>query len=139
MKISLIRLSGLFLPFLALITISNCSKTPSESAPAVVKENNERIIIVDRTGKEWDVTHAVKRYGMKAENFQFGLGPFSITPLDHPPLISPGDPGYPGSRENFLVIGVRLNNDIRAYPIGTMLCFEVANETIGQQEVAVAY
>ncbi len=139
MKIPLIRFFRLFFPFLALLAISGCGKTPSDSAPAMVKENNERIFIVDRTGKEWDVTHAVKKYGMKAEDFQFGLGPFSITPLDHPPMISPGDPGYPGSRENFLVIGVRLNNDIRAYPIGTMLCFEVANETIGQQEVAVAY
>ncbi|RMG28237.1 MAG: DUF3179 domain-containing protein [Methanobacteriota archaeon] len=139
MKKSLSRLGVFVFTFLALMIVINCSKTPSDTTPPVVKEDNERIFIVDRTGKEWDVTHAVKKYGMKAEDFQFGLGPFSITPLDHPSMISPGDPGYPGSQEDFLVIGVRLNNDVRAYPLRTMLCFEVANETIGQQEVAVAY
>ena len=63
------------------------------------------MLIVDDTGKEWDVTHAEENYGLKAENFQFGLGPFAITPIQDPQFVFEGEPGFPGPDETFLVIG----------------------------------
>ena len=38
--------------------------------------------ITDRTGKTWDVTHAFEEYSFNPQSFQYGLGPFAITPLN---------------------------------------------------------
>lgn len=106
---------------------------------ANVQLSGESILIVDRTGKKWDVTHAVKTYGFVAEEFQFGLGPNAITPILNPQMLSPGDPGYPADFESFLVIGTELNGDIRAYPISVMTRHEIADERFDSTYVAVAY
>jgi len=44
-------------------------------------ESPDPVILVDRTGKEWDVTTAVHKYGFKLEHFEYGLGPFAIRPI----------------------------------------------------------
>lgn len=62
-------------------------------------QNSEKIFITDRTGKQWDITRAQIKYGMRAENFQHGLGPYTILPINNPQMILPTEPGYP-SREN---------------------------------------
>jgi hypothetical protein len=69
------------------------------------KVPGHRIILVDRTGKEWDITHAVKRYGMEPKRFNFGLEPFAIQPLLNPVMLDPGVPGHPPDDEMFPVIG----------------------------------
>lgn len=97
------------------------------------------IILVDRTGKEWDITHAVMRYGFEENNFRYGLGPRAMLPIQDPAFISHGAPGYPASGETFSVIGVNLNSDIRAYPLYTLYHHEVANDRFGDQYVAVTF
>ncbi|RMD93530.1 MAG: DUF3179 domain-containing protein [Calditrichaeota bacterium] len=104
-----------------------------------ITEEGEKIFIVDRTGKKWDVTHAVQTYGFEADKFQFGLGPFAIKPILDPKMKGPGDPGYPDDRETFLVLGTSLAGDARAYPISVMSWHEVADEVFGEKHVAVAY
>jgi hypothetical protein len=96
-------------------------------------------IIEDRTGKRWDVTHAENKYGLKAERFQFGLGPNAIPPILNPEFLSPGEVGYPASDQTFLVIGTALNNDPRAYAISDLIRHEVAEELFDSTYVAVAY
>ncbi|UCG51219.1 MAG: hypothetical protein JSW58_13635, partial [Candidatus Latescibacterota bacterium] len=70
-----------------------------------VKEKGEKIFIVDHTGKKWDVTHAVEKYGFDPTQFEFGLGPNAIPPIIDPGMLSPGDPNYPDEGGTFVVIG----------------------------------
>jgi hypothetical protein len=119
---------------------AGCSEGPnSGNGPAEVIKENDRIFIEDRTGKRWDVTHAENKYGLKAERFQFGLGPNAIPPILNPEFLSPGEVGYPASDQTFLVIGTALNNDPRAYSISDLTRHEVADEQFGSTHVAVAY
>jgi hypothetical protein len=117
-----------------------CSEDPNNAnvSANVIKEDN-KIFIVDRTGKRWDVTHAENHYGLKAERFQFGLGPNAIPPILNPEFLSPGEVGYPASDQTFLVIGTALNNDPRAYAISDLIRHEVAEELFDSTYVAVAY
>jgi hypothetical protein len=119
----------------AVVIVSGCSFSE-------VKESTvtpETVVLVDRTGKEWDVSTAVWKYGFEIERFEFGLGPFAITPLVEPTMLSPGDMGYPADDGTFLVIGASINGDIRAYGKFDIVQNEVVDEYIGGVPVAVAY
>jgi hypothetical protein len=128
---------------LGLILLTNCSNSSRgpDLARVEVDEGgeDEKIYIVDRTGKKWDVTHAKERYGMEPGKFQFGLGPNAIRPILNAKMLSPGDKGYPDSGKEFLVLGTTLNGSTRAYPITIMSSFEIADEQFGDAHVAVAY
>ncbi len=125
------------------IMIGACSSGPSSSdanlAPSAIIEENKRILIVDETGKEWDVTHAKEKYGMEPSKFQFGLGPNAIRPILNPELLSPGDANYPDNHDDFLVLGTSLNGETRAYAIDKLIDHEIADEHFGDLHVAVAY
>ena len=101
--------------------------------------NNQKIWIVDRTGKRWDITHAVDRYEFVPENFQFGLGPYAIEPVNDPKMLTPEDDGYPDPGDDQLVIGVKLNGHVRAYPLRYLVDYEVVNERFEDSLVAVTY
>lgn len=111
---------------------------PVDESAEVVKRGDQ-ILIRDRTGKDWDVTHAVQEYGFIASRFQFGLGPYAITPILEPEMLSPGQNGYLPDSDNRLVIGTSINDDTRAYPLSVLSSHEVADEIIGGVHVAVAY
>ena len=104
-----------------------------------VLREGDRVFIVDRTEKRWEVTHAEKVYGFKPEEFQFGLGPNAIKPVLNPEMLCAGDAGYPLADETPLVMGVDFMGYQRAYPIDVMSRYEVANEIFGAAHVAVAY
>ena len=89
-------------------------------------------------GKRWEVGHA-RKYGLDPTQYQFGLGPYAIAPLNHPTFLFPGEPGFPGPSD-MMVLGVDMNETIRAYPTWTRLVeFEVINENLGGGPVAVAF
>jgi hypothetical protein len=111
----------------------------NSSPPPAIIEESEKIFIVDGTGKEWDITHAVNEYGFRPELFDFGLGPFAIRPIQDPKMLSPGDVGYPSSDLSTAVIGVTLNGETRAYPLDVLRRHEIANEQFGINYVSVAY
>lgn len=123
-------------------TEENLDDTPDETDEDS-GEAGDRIEIVDRTGKKWDITHAVNKYGFEPDKFQFGLGPDAIKPILDPQMLCPGDPGYPKERserdELFLVLGASINGHTRAYPLKVMSRHEVADEKFGDSYVAVAY
>lgn len=123
----------------AIILVSGCGIGEPVNDLAEVIQKGDRILIKDRTGKEWDVTHAVEKYGFVASRFQFGLGPYAITPIVEPDMLEPGSNGYPTDSDNRLVIGTTINNDTRAYPLSALTSHEVADEIIGNVYVAVAY
>ena len=114
------------------------TSTPPSSVDRGQGEEGE-VFITDYTGKEWDVTHAVRKYGMEPFLFENGLGPFAIEPITNASMLSPGDLNYPLDSQGILVIGTSLNGFTRAYPIEILSRFEVANEQFGEAHVAVAY
>ncbi len=99
----------------------------------------EPIFIVDRKGKEWDITHAVNVYGFLAQNFQFGVGIGAIPPILTPEFCQSGDPDFPAPDQTFLVLGFALHGECRAYPLSIMRRFEVADDVFGSSFVTVAY
>jgi len=135
--------------------VINCQETTTltDIEPAIVftvidttkddqnsdSSQNKTIWIVDKTGKKWDITHAVDRYEFIPENFQFGLGPFAIQPINDPIMLSPNDVGYPDPGDDQLVIGFSLNGLVRAYPLKYLAEHEVVNEQFGNNYVAVTY
>lgn len=145
------RLILLFLTAILILGMAACSQKSTtevlETTPPPDPGNpppgdpppTGRITIRDRTGKVWDITHAVQKYNMTADGFQFGLGPNAIQPINNPRFFAPGDAGYPDPNSTFLIIGIRLNGDARAYPISVMDVHEVANDVIGGLPVAVGY
>lgn len=104
-----------------------------------VQTDTTEIFIVDATGKKWEIGHAVRQYGFEPVKFQFGLGPNAIPPILDPQMIWPGQPGYPDDGSTFLVLGISLEEDARAYSIQRLSSSEVADEKFGDVHVAVAY
>ncbi len=127
-----------FILFLAVYQGCTTSSTSPES-PQEVERVADKIFITDLAGQSWDVTHAVKTYNFIARDFQYGLGKHAIPPLIFPDFLLPGSPNYPRDDDDFLVLGVSLNGEARAYPLFEMSFHEVSNETFGETHVAPAY
>ena len=100
------------------------------------------VVITDRHGERFDITHAVDKYGMVPSGFEFGIGKNTIPPINHPEMIRSHEPDYPsvGSRQSKeLIIGASFEGDARGYSIRQIVRHEIVNETIGYTEAAVAY
>jgi hypothetical protein len=100
------------------------------------------VVIVDRVGRKWDITHAVKVYNMNPDHFNFGIGLGAIPSVDNPKIVDKNSSGYPKSTSNFPVFGVNHNGEQRAYGIADLSRHEVFNEKYpgtSKQHVAVAY
>ena len=120
-----------------ILLVAVCGKAPSDAFNIV--DENGNIFITDRTGKKWDITHAVDNYDLQPENFRHGLGPNAIRPINNPQMISPGESGYPGDGSTESVIGIEINGDARAYSVSVLASSEVANDVVGGIPVAVNY
>ncbi len=116
-----------------------CTTAPEGVAEPNVEEENDRFIIVDRTGKRWDVSHAFQKYQMNPSEFQFGVGPNAIRPILNPRHLEPGQSGYPADHSTFLILGTTLEEETRSYSIDKLTFHEVADEKFGEVHVAVAY
>ena len=105
-------------------------------------KNGDRAIITDRTGREWDVTHARDVYGMSTQFFNYGLGIGAIPSVDNPTVLQEGDLGYPDSNSPRPVFGVSHNGEQRAYSVRALKLHEVFNDIYpgeSNQYLAVAY
>ena len=122
-----------------IILIYSCSSLDPEENNAAIVQEDDKIYIVDRTNKKWDITQAVNEYNFNPNAFQFGLGPYAIRPINNPEMLSPGDAGYPSSNNANLVIGTTLNHDTRAYPLDVLSRHEIVNEKFGNRNFAVGY
>jgi len=123
---------------IALITASAGSVSCGEER-TVIRSTGGKVIITDITGKEWDITHAVENYGMEAENWNYGIGPFAITPINLPGMYLPGDPGYPDASSTQRVLGTTAGGEARAYPISALASHEVVNDEVDGLPYAVIY
>jgi hypothetical protein len=102
-------------------------------------DSSGRITITDRTGKVWDVTHAVNEYEFEASAFQFGIGPNAIPPVFDPLLVASGEAGFPASSDGFFVLGANIDGDERAYGISPLSRHEIINEVFGEAHLTVGY
>jgi len=128
-----------FLLVSALVLTIGCSFNEVEVEDDTTNGDLETVLLVDHTGKEWDITSAVHKYGFEVKFFEFGAGPFAIPPLIGGFLLRPRTPGYPAAGETFHVIGMSTDVDERAYSIDELAEYEVAEQFIGDAPVAVAY
>ncbi|UCH81809.1 MAG: DUF3179 domain-containing protein [Nitrospiraceae bacterium] len=105
-----------------------------EEAFSNVRHENGKTFIIDRTGDKWDITQA-ETLGFKPENFQYGIGKNTFTPLDDSRLTD-SSPDLPG---NMRVIGIEEGEDAKAYSVGKLSRHEIANSFLGDKPVAVGY
>ncbi len=138
MKILYIFIFCLFLLLLLGCEITTSSTTGDGTSPPVVFDG-DKIFITDRTGKQWDITHAVHEYNFDPVEFEHGLGPFAIKPIQNPKMLSPGDPGYPAPEVSSRVIGTTINGDSRAYLLDDLFGHEIANDRFVDTHVAVGF
>lgn len=110
--------------------------------PAPAKDESKRLGIVDAKGREWDVTHAQREYGMEPKYFNFGIGVGAIPSVDDPRVLEVGDPGYPADDDTMRVFEVNHNGEQRAYPVGELTRHEVFNDVCpgsSHRYLAVSY
>ncbi len=130
---------GLVLAILISTAVISCEVFEPDPPGAEVISEDGKIFIRDQTGKSWDITHAVEKYGFDPAVFQHGLGPNAIRPIQNPQMLRPGDPGYPGSGFEAVILGTTLSGDSRAYPLSVLIRHEIANEKFAETHVSVAY
>jgi hypothetical protein len=130
----------------AAVVFTACTSEPTSPQPIPVpapkSQPENPAIIIDRTGREWDVTHARDVYNMNPEYFNYGLGVGAIPSVDKPTVLEEGDPGYPSANSPIPVFGVNHNGEQRAYSISALTQHEVFNDIYpgdANQYVAVAY
>ena len=99
----------------------------------------EQIYITDQTGKKWNITHAIDKYGFEVSRFQFGLGPYAIQPINDPVFIERDENGYPSSSNTMQIIGTTIMGESRAYPLETLYRHEILNDAFGDVHVAVGF
>jgi hypothetical protein len=122
-----------------IVVFVSCTTEIPELEPPVVKIEEERILLVDDTGMEWDITHAVFEYRMNPELFQFGYGPNAIPPIINPKHIAPGERGYPFPDDRSIVIATTINGESRAYSIDLINSNEMVDDSFGDVHVAVGW
>jgi len=130
-----------FITVLVVIFAACTSEAPS-TPPTPETERENMAIITDRTGREWDVTHARDEYDMDSRYYNYGIGIGAIPSVDHTRVITEGEPGYPSPDDSRRVFGVNHNGEQRAYSVSELSRHEVFNDAYpgeSEQYVAVTY
>jgi hypothetical protein len=127
------------LDILALIDNVYISGAPTALNPSDFNPPDDTVIIVDNTGKPWDITYGIHYYDLDKFDYNFGQGPFSFLPIIDPDFLSPGDPGYPEPNLDFRVLGVTIDSDSRAYRLNDLIGHEVVDDRFDTVYVAPAY
>ena len=127
---------------LAAIMFTACTSDAPGPVSSPEIERGNPAIIKDRTGREWEVTHARDVYDMNPDFFNYGLGIGAIPSVDDPTVLEEGDSGYPDPGSRTKVFGVNHNGEQRAYSVSDLFRHEVFNDVFpgeSNQYLAVAY
>lgn len=117
---------------MVLLALGACGSDVSITERAI-----EPVVIIDQGGKHWDITQAVYRYGFEKAGFEYGFGADAIRPLVLPPMLSAGDSLFPPPDSAFVVMGVVLDGEARAYGEQSLFPFEVVNDVAATRALAV--
>ncbi|UCD94895.1 MAG: DUF3179 domain-containing protein, partial [Candidatus Zixiibacteriota bacterium] len=123
----------------ALINYLYVTHEPPEPCPPDIIPPGDPAILVDMTGKEWDISYGVHFYGVDPDNFNFGLGPYAFPPFLDPEFLSPGDTGYPDPNQVIGILGTTINEESRAYPLNELIGHEVVDDRFDSTYVAATY
>ncbi len=115
------------------------NRADRSAEPQISTQVPEPIIITDATGEDFDITNAVLKHHIGVAFWDFGLGRNAIKPVINPRMIGPGEPGYPDDQNIATVIGVRMEDDVRAYKIGDIPNKEVVDDVVNGVPLAVTY
>lgn len=122
---------------------AGCAAAPSpegsRTRDAVTGRRGAPVVITDRRGERWDISHAVERYGLSRYGFEFGIGRNAIPPINEPDMSKRGDRDHPSKSAAHEVIGFSTEGEVRSYPIRPLNRHEIVNESIGNVQAAVAY
>ncbi len=123
------------------LTVVACSDNTIEflGDSQFVDENDNRIVLTDMNGIDYDITHAVTHYGFAAQKFRGGAGWQRFWPFVGPRFSEPGDGDYPAPFDPMEVIGVELNGECRAYALADLDGIEIVDEVFGDAHVAVGW
>jgi hypothetical protein len=119
-----------------------CTPSHEQSAESKSPPETTKTVITDKTGRNWDITHAVSAYKMKPKYFNFGIGVGAIPSVDVPIAIKKSDPSFPLPDDDFVIFGVDHNGQQRAYPVSSLTRHEVYNDIYPgdvDRYVSVAY
>lgn len=140
------RIASIYILIILLISFYGCRPNNTSNNSVVpdsfVPEEPKQVIITDLTGRDWDITHAVNEYGMKAHWFQFGIGIGAIPSVDNPRVIIQGSPEFPDSDKALEIFGVDLAGEQRAYARYELSRHEIFNDVYPEsnvRDVAVGY
>ncbi len=120
----------------------NNNRNTNIVANPVPEEEGEKVIITDITGRDWDISHAVNNYGMKARWFQFGIGIGAIPSVDNPRVLTQSSPDFPDPEHAMEIFGTDINEDQRAYARYELARHEIFNDVYQNsqvRDVAVGY
>lgn len=127
---------------LHVVLFTSCTSGTNSPEQIHEIEHENSAVITDRTGRDWDVTHARDVYGMNPDYFNFGLGIGAISSVDDPIVLKEGDSGYLSSDNHIQVFSVNHNGKQRAYSVNALIQHEVFNDVYpgeSNQYLAITY
>jgi hypothetical protein len=140
------KISLIYIIIGLLILIYGCrpdgNNSSSGIADPVDQEEQKAVIITDIKGNEWDITHAVDKYGMKARWFHFGLGVGAIPSVDNPRVVTQESSDFPDPDRAMEIFGTDIAEDQRAYARYELSRHEIFNDVYQNsqtRDVAVGY
>ena len=118
------------------------NNTTRSGIPIIEKDGKDLLLasgsIEKGSAKYFDVTDAL----VDPKNFDHGIGKDRIPSIDAPAFTTKDDPDF-GEKtrmgDSMRVIGVEINGEARAYPVGLMDRHELVNDTFGEAHVTVAW
>ncbi len=125
--------------FMAVATDAVGNRQAMPSAPQAATTVPPRIVIVDRQGEHFDITHAVLRYFVRVDGWDHGLGRHAIQPINFPAYWNPGEFGYPDDDNFSDVLAVNYGGVQKAWRLGDIADREVVNDRAPGVEFAATY
>lgn len=116
-----------YILWVLILIIAGCS-SDEDAAGNDRATDFTRVLITDRNGVQWDVTHAWETYRMQPAFFNFGLGVGAIPSVDNPIVVIAADANYPDPTNQMQVFGVVHNGQARAYAVSILTAHEVIND-----------
>lgn len=109
------------------------------ACPPLIVPPGDTVILIDITGKQWDISYAVHFYEFDRTHFNFGLGLHAIPAIVDPAFLTAADSGFPNAQDSFMILGTTINADTRAYPWDALIGHEVVDDSFDSVYIAATY